>query len=194
MLISNVLIIFTMLLHPNGLSGAPDQNTMMKWVHGTLIVLLILNAFGFGVVISFIKAKRRDTNLCLLFYYVGLGSIILAALISGFVQTSLEQSFSDDREALLIFNKFSWIVNQSLSKLGLVSYGAAGLLLVPITAWAERGLRLVGLVSGLVGSILVVSILIGAQLSVSNMTMLSIFIVLWHAAIGVYLIKGQKTV
>ena len=192
LLIGAFLTVFTMLQHPQGVSDDGYQNSAIKWVHGGLMLVLVLNASGLACLVGFFKARSRDLHLGMLFYYIGLGSIIGAALVSGFVQTSLVHAFSVDTETFSNFNKFSSIFNQSLAKLGMISFGAAGLCLGPVLI-AENGVsRLVGITGCVVGIVLILSILNGFYLSVLNMTILAIFVAIWHVAIAIWLIKREQ--
>ena len=189
MLVSSLLMVFAMLHHPESTSQNSDQDAMTKWVHGVLIFLLVFNAFGMGCLVEFLKAAGRDTNLAMLFYYIGLGSMIGATLLSGFVQTSLPQFFSPDTVMFSDLSKFSAILNQTFAKLGVISFGAAGLFMLPALI-ADKGItRLVGIVGGIAGLGLIVSMLAGFYLTVLIMTILTVFIALWHIMIGVWLVK-----
>ena len=185
MLVSGFVMVFAMLHHPENAA----ESTAARWVHGVLMLLLVFNAFGVGRLVEFLKAGGRDTSLAMLFYYIGLGSMIAATLLSGFVQTSLPQFFSPDAEIYSELSKFSAILNQAFAKLGVVSFGAAGVFFLPALIIDKGVMRLVGIVGGMVGLALVVSMLAGLYLSVFSMTILTILIVLWHCLIAVWLIK-----
>jgi len=124
-------MIFAMLHHPQGTSENIGQNITMKWVHGVLIFLMVFNAYGLNRLVNHLKDKGGDTNLAMIFYYIGLGSIVIAALISGFVQTSLPDHFPSEAGTFSDFNRYSAILNQAFAQLGIISFGAAGVFLTP---------------------------------------------------------------
>jgi len=190
MLLSPFLMMFAMLHHPEATSQNTGGNSVMKWVHGILIFLLVFNAYGLSLIIENAKANERDANLGMLFYYIGLGSIVFAALVSGFIQTTLPEYFSSDTQSFEIFNRFSAILNQAFAKLGIISFGAAGLFLTPALILDTGTTRFVGIVGGIVGIALIISMLSGLYLSVLSMTVLTILIVIWHVVIAVWLVKN----
>jgi len=61
MIISAILMILAMSLHPQGVSQDTYQTTIMKWVHGTLIFLLVFNAFGLGRLVEHLKSNDQDS-------------------------------------------------------------------------------------------------------------------------------------
>lgn len=190
MLAGAFLTVFAMLHHPEGTTQSAAQNSTMKWVHGSLIFLLVFNGYGLDRFTDFHKGKGRDMKLGSLFYFIGLGAFIGATLVSGFIQTSLVPFYGADTESFSNFNHLAAIFNQALAKLGVVTFGAAGIALAPALI-AERGTaRLVGIVGGIVGTILIVSILSEQYLSVLFMTILTVLIVIWHAAIAYWLLKN----
>lgn len=189
MFLSAILMMLAILHHPHGAPDNATQELTMKWVHGCLIFLMVFNAFGLGRLIDFFKARGNEVSLGLLFYYMGLSSFIAAALVSGFVQTALLESFSSNAQALLVFNKFSSIVNQALAKLGVMSFGASGIFYSPVLV-KNRGVSLwVGAIGCVVGITLILSALAGLYLSVLIMTILTLLIIIWHVAIACWLIK-----
>ena len=190
MIISAILMILAMSLHPQGVSQDTYQTTIMKWVHGTLIFLLVFNAFGLERLVEHLKSNDQDTNLGMMFYYVGLGSFIGAALVSGFVQTSLAYNLSADTEIFLSLNRFSSILNQALARLGIISFGTAVLFLSTALIRDGRISRFLAAVSFFVGASLIVSIFSVFSLSVFTMTLFAVLIAMWHVAIGFWLTKN----
>ena len=190
MIISDILMILAMSLHPQGVSQDTYQTTIMKWVHGTLIFLLVFNAFGLERLVEHLKSNDQDTSLGMMFYYVGLGSFIGAALVSGFVQTSLAYNLSADTEIFLSLNRFSSILNQALARLGIISFGTAVLFLSTALIRDGRISRFLAAVSFFVGASLIVSIFSVFSLSVFTMTLFAVLIAMWHVAIGFWLTKN----
>lgn len=189
MLGSTLLMIFAMLHHPQGTSQNIGQNSVMKWVHGVLIFLLVFNAYGLSRLVNHLNDKDRDTNLAMIFYYIGLGSIIMAALVSGFIQTSLPDYFSNEAGTFSDFNRYSAILNQAFAKLGIISFGAAGVFLTPSLIGDKGVSRLLGIVGCTVGIVLIFAMISGIYLSVLSMTLLTVLIVIWHIFIAVWLLK-----
>lgn len=189
MLLSTCLMMLAMLLHPHGMPNNTSQQIAMKWVHGGLIFLMIFNAFGLGRLVGFYKAHGQEMSLASLFYYIGLGSFIAAALVSGFVQTALLESFAANTQTLSDLNKFSAILNQALAKLGVISFGASGIFFSPVLVKNKSMSLCLGVIGFVVGITLIVSILTGLYLTVLTMTMVTILIIIWHIGIACWLIK-----
>ena len=187
MLVGALLTVFAMLHHPEGVAQNPTYKNVAKWVHGSLIFFLIFNTYGLIRFSNTHAIKGLDIKLGLLFYYVGIGAFIVAALVSGFIQTSLASAYGENAEAISNFNKFASLFNQALAKLGVVSFGATGVFFAPVLIIEKGAPRLVGIIGGIVGVALLTSMLSGFYLSVMTMTILTILIVIWHATIAVFL-------
>jgi len=190
MLAAGFAIMFAMMHHPEGGSNDPAQLATAKWVHGSLIALLIFNTYGLGRLTDILGEQGHDTKLAMLFYHTGLFAFIGATLISGFLQTSLIVSFSAQPDMAHDLSKFAAMLNQALSKLGVISFGAAGLCLAPALIKNKGLTRWVGIIGGVAGLVMVIAILSGVYLSVTTMTAVTALIVIWHAAIGYWLLKN----
>ena len=190
MLISACVMIFAMLHHPHGVSDNRFQITVMKWVHASLMFLLIFNTLGLVRLRHVVAANSQDMALGFVFYYVGLGSFLIATLASGFVQTSLIEFYKIDTQAFSNLSSFATILNQAFAKLGTISFGASGVFLFPAMNCKAGTLRLVGITGAIVGMVLVISIMTGVYLSVTTMTLLSILIIIWHCSIAVWLLNN----
>lgn len=186
MVMSAVLSIGLMLLHPETVEHDPTQNNLFKWVHGIMIFLLIINAYGLGRFSAGFYDISDDTKLGLLFNYIGLGAMI-AAVTSGFVQTSLIESLQSEPELFSSLNKLTLMTNQAYAKLGVIAYGAAGVFLLPIMKTENTFARLITLIGGVIGIILISTVLSGTYLNVTTMTILTVLIMVWHGLIGLWL-------
>jgi len=188
--IGSGIMVFAMLHHPHGVSNDPFEIALMKWVHASMMLLLILNTLGPIRISHIVAANGQDMTLGLLFYYLGLGSFLIATTMSGFVQTSLIELYKLDSEEFSELSQFTTILNQVFAKLGVISFGASGICLF-LTMISRPGLsRLLAITSAIVGSVLVITILAGVYLSVTTMTLLVILIIIWHWSIAAWLLKS----
>jgi len=189
-LIGALLTVCAMLMHPHGISDKASQIHLMRWVHASLMLILLLNTLGMIQLIDALGRIESEFSLVLIFYYLGVASFLFAALISGFVQTSLIEFYPLDSEAFSNLNKFAVLFNQALAKLGVSTFGAAAVLLF-LSLYSSNGtLRLVAITSGVVGVALIVSMLSGLNLSITTMTILSSLIAIWHCSIALWLLNN----
>lgn len=188
MLIGSLLAILLMLLHPHG-AGDPSQNNHLKWVHGSLIFLLIFNAYGVNHFVDSLS-NNNDIKLSLLCYYIGLGGFIIGAMIDGYVLSNLTNFQQTDPALYSNLTKFTLIFNQAFAKLGVISFGAAGLFLFPFINADNKLTRIVSITGCAAGVILVITMLTGMYLTITTMTILTVLIMIWHSTIGWWLFKS----
>lgn len=189
MLVGALISVIAMLHHPEGATENAAQISKMRWVHGGLIFLLIFNAFGFGRLTENLSSTGRDMKFCILFYNIGLSAFIGGALVSGFVQTTLVETYSTETKLFSSFNTYSYILNQALAKLGVLSFGASAVSIAPALVAGKGLTRLVGLASVVVGATLIAPMLAGLQLTVTIMTLLTVSISVWHSMIALWLLN-----
>ncbi len=187
------VIVFAMLHHPEGNYDPSSEDPKMQWVHGILIFLVILNTYAVGHFLTQIEEARREMKLGNIFYNVGVGAFIGAALISGFVQTELAEIYQyqgTDQKLYRTLNQYASIENQSFAKLGIMAYGAAGIFWFLPMFKLGGSIRCVGFCGLCAGIGLGASVLTGITLSVLSMTILTIVIVMWHCSIAIWLLKN----
>lgn len=180
--------VLAMAHHPTGAHGAGG---LAGLVHGAMIVLLALQAFGFSHF-----ALRRGLGAPavlagLIAYGASLFAHVGAATINGFIVPAIAArgpgAVSHD-----IF-LFAWEANQALAKLGVYATGTAfvlwGLHLLRAGGTWPRLLGLAGLAAGMVPAALLAA---GAiRMDVAGAFLVYAVHAFWAALVGFWLIRGD---
>ena len=199
---ATIVSILAMAHHPSIHSHEPaaaiaeigTKAALGRIVHGVLIALMGLELYAFAVLADRLGARRDAVRLGFVAYAIGIGAMIGAALISGFVVTHLASHYAEagaDPSAFTNLARFAMAGNQSLAQLGVIAISVA------ILAWsvallhdrAQRWLAIVGLAASVLPALALVA---GAtRLDVSGMTLVVIAEAIWNVAVGVALIRGR---
>lgn len=190
MLMAVLLTVIFMLLHPESLESDSSHNRLLQWVHGSLMLLLIINTYGYTRFADSVSNLSADIDLSQLFYYVGVAGFIVAATLDGFVLSSLVTLQNSSSELFSELTKFTLIINQAFAKLGAISFGAAGIFLFPIIQSANKLASCVAITACIVGAMVVIAMLSGLYLNVLTMTIITALIMIWHALIAWWLINN----
>lgn len=168
--------------------------TLSRVVHGSLIAMIGLELYAFVVFAGRLAQGRSAARAGLVAYAIGAGAMIGAALISGFVMSSLAGYYASvaDPAPFVDFARLAMTGNQALAKLGVVAMSAA------IVLWAvallhdharARWLAIVGFATGLVPAIALIA---GAtHLDVHGMLLVVLAQAIWNLAAGTELIRGK---
>jgi hypothetical protein len=178
--------IFAMAHHPTHLGSGP----FVQIVHGVLIGLLGLTAFGFATFVGARGLERPAILAGAVAYVVAVFGGLTAATTNGFVVPALAaRGDAAGRDLFLL----TWEVDQAFATLGVVSAGLA------IVFWSldfldrgEREPRLIGLFGLLAGAGPGLLLATGA----SDMRVAGAFFAysahaLWGVAVGVHLLRGK---
>lgn len=199
---ATLLSILMMLHHPTAgtheaASLAADlagKATLSRVVHGVLIALIGVELYAFVVFAGRISQGRSAARAGIVAYAIGAGAMIGAALISGFVMSSLAAYYAgtSDPAPFVDFARLSMTGNQALAKLGVVAMSTA------IVLWAiallhdakrARWLAIVGFVTGLAPAI---ALFAGwVRLDVHGMLLVVVAQAIWNLAAGTELIRGK---
>lgn len=189
---SSLLMIVSMLFHPDGVQGDGSQSQTMRLVHGSLMLLVGFNAAAVSVFVSKFEQTTWATRTGQVFYGLGVVGVMLGTLVSGFVQSGLSDmsaSSSISQSSFEALNAFAAIVNQSLIQCGIFALGVGGL------AWGGQLLvgqtndKSFGAIGSLLSLFLVIGILFGGNIGVGFMTILTAVIVLWHASFALWFLR-----
>ena len=199
---ATVVSIVAMAHHPSVGSHDPGaaiaeigtKATLSRFVHGVLIALMGLELYAFAVFADRIGTRRDSVRIGFVAYTIGIGAMIGAALISGFVVTRLASHYAEagaDPAAFANLARLAMAGNQSLAQLGVIAISVATL------AWsvallhdrAQRWLAIVGLAASVLPALALVAGVI--QLDVSGMTLVVVAEAIWNIAAGVALIRGR---
>ena len=199
---ATLLSILMMAHHPSASTHDPaslaadiaSTATLSRVVHGVLIALIGFELYAFVVFAGRLAAGRSAARAGVVAYAIGSGAMIGAALISGFVVSSLGIYYAGvaDPAPFVDFARLSMTGNQALAKLGVIATSAA------IVLWAiallhdskrARWLAIVGLATGLAPAL---ALLAGwIRLDVHGMLIVVIAQALWNLAAGTELIRGR---
>lgn len=109
-------------------------------VHGGLVAVTVLQAFGFVGWARALGLQRAGARLGLVAYVLGALALVLAALLNGFATPALAARFADAGEdearAVRVVLRFAWELNQALAGCGVLALAAATL------AWSGTCVRL----------------------------------------------------
>ena len=180
--------VLAMAHHPTGAHGAGG---LAGLVHGAMIVLLALQAFGFAhfAIRRGIGAPAMLAGL--IAYGASLFAHVGAATINGFIVPAIAArgpgAVSHD-----VF-LFAWEANQALAKLGVYATGTAfilwGLHLLRTGGAWPRSLGLAGLAAGAAPAVLLA---VGAiRMDVAGAFLAYAIHAAWAALVGLWLIRGE---
>lgn len=173
--------------HPTRAHGSGGLNGL---VHGVMLVLIALLAFGFA---HFARRRGLDRPAVLaglVAYAMSLFAHAGAATINGFVVPAMAGR-GDGAVSHDIF-LFAWETNQALAALGVYATGAAFILWSLDLVRRDRGLpRLVGL-AGLAAGAVPAALLAGGAIRMDMSGALLVYAVHagWAALVGVMLIRA----
>lgn len=192
---TGVSMIAVMLHHPDGVNADEATTGTMRWVHGSLMFMIILNSYAVLRFADRVKSRECDLMLGSIFYWIGIAAFLGGALVSGFAQSSVFDLYDQEvltRDAFETLNLLAAILNQSLISLGLLSFGASGLIwAIPLIS-SDSSTKFVGGTSFIVGACLITFPLLGSALSVFTLTALTGLIVLWHGSIAIWFLQNKK--
>lgn len=174
--------------HPTHL----HQVALSNAVHGVLIVLTVLTAYGFRHWSRLRGMDRPAVAAAWVAYAVGLFGGIGAALLNGFVAPSLPHGHGAGGEV----HQLVWATNQALAYLGAIATGVAyalwGLdLLRPGGGRMEKLAGLAGLVAGLVPLALLAAGLAGMKSVAGALTIYGVQWT-WMALVGLMMLSWSR--
>ncbi len=173
--------------HPTSAHGGGGLNGL---VHGVMIILVALLAFGF---IHFARGRGLDRPAILaglVAYGISMVVHVGAATINGFVVPALAGRGGVSHDIFL----FAWEMNQALAGLGVYATGAAFVLWSIDLVRRETGwLRLVGL-AGLAAGAAPAALLAGGAIRMDVGGAMLVYAVhaAWAALVGISLIRGAR--
>lgn len=199
---ATIVSIVAMAHHPSVGSHEPGaaiaeigtKATLNRLVHGVLIALMGLELWAFTVFVDRLRGARDAVRLGLVAYAIGIGAMIGAALVSGFVLTALAAHYAEagsDPVAFANLARLAMTGNQALAQLGTIAISVA------ILAWsiallhdrAQRVLAIVGLAASVLPALALVAGVI--RLDVRGMTLVVVAEAIWNLAVGFALIRQK---
>jgi hypothetical protein len=187
MLVAAALTVVAMAHHPSGAHGGPLGGI----VHGAMIVLLCLLAWGFLVFATGRGGSRPLILAGLLAYAISLFAHIGAATINGFVVPALANPEAPPVSHDLF--RFAWYSNQALAKLGVFMTGAAyvawSIDLLRDSGRGPRAAAIAGLAAGLLPAALLAAGVL--RMDVAGAMLIYAAHAAWAALIGVMMWRGM---
>lgn len=179
--------VFAMAHHPSGLrDGGASQA-----VHGALMAMTLLTAFGFLTFVANRGAGRAPIQAGTLAFAVALFANLGAASINGFAVPGLTKSGEPvGRDVIL----FAWQLNQALAGLAVYATGAAFLFWsIDLVRGSGLAARLVGL-AGLPAALLPTMSLASGLLRMNVHGAFAIYSVqaIWGAMVGLLLLHEAR--
>jgi hypothetical protein len=183
----SLLSVLAMAHHPQHV----DPNGMVGLVHGALIVLMSVIAFGFTHFALRRGLVRPAILAGLIAYFIGVVADLGAATTNGFIVPALAARGADlsGRDVFLL----AWEANQALARLGVFATAAA------FTLWSIDFLRRPGLEARAIGGLGLLAGLIPATLLATGATDMHVggaFIAYaafaaWGVVVGAHLLRGK---
>lgn len=204
LIVEALMSIATMLFHPEvtqstamgAIAQIVDHSTSARWVHGLMMVFIVLNYFAISEYAELLRRRGASPNLGLVFYIFGAMAFLLAATISGFMMTTLAERYSElsisAQESFLHTGRALGAANQAFAKSGTIAYGvtafAWGVVLVRYRGFA----RIVGVAGVVAGAPVALGILLGMRLDVLGMTAVTVMLAAWYVSIAIDLLKASQ--
>jgi hypothetical protein len=187
LILGSLLSVLAMAHHPDHV----DPGGLVGIVHGAMIVLMTVTAFGFAHFAIRRGVGRPAILAGLIAYLVGLVADTGAATTNGFIVPALAAHGAalSGRDVFL----FAWEANQALARLGVFATAAA------FALWSIDFLRRPGLEPKAIGGLGLAAGLVPAALLATgtiNMHVAGAFAVYaafaaWGTLVGVHLVRGQ---
>jgi len=187
MIAAALLSVLVMAHHPEHV----DPNGLVGIVHGAMIVLMTVTAFGFTHFALRRGLDRPAILAGLVAYFVSLVAHLGAGTINGFIVPALAARGADlsGRDVFLL----AWESNQALASLGVFATAAA------FTLWSIDFLRRPGLEPRIIGGLGLVAGLVPAALLATGTTDMHVAgamvayaaFSLWAVVVGLYLARGK---
>jgi len=183
----SLLSVLAMAHHPDHV----DPGGLVGIVHGAMIVLMSVIAFGFAH-FALRRGLRRPAILAgLIAYFIGLVADLGAGTTNGFIVPALAARGADlsGHDVFLL----AWEANQALARLGVFATAAA------FTFWSIDFLRRTGLEAKAIGGLgllagLVPAILLATgatDMHVAGAFMAYAAFAAWGAIVGMHLLRGK---
>jgi hypothetical protein len=187
LILGSLLSIFAMAHHPEHV----DPNGIVGLVHGAMIVLMSVTAFGFAHFALRRGAARPAILAGLIAYFISLVADIGAGTTNGFIVPALAARGAalSGHDVFLL----AWEANQALARLGVFATAAA------FTFWSIDFLRRPGLEAKVVGGLGLLAGLAPAGLLVTGATDMHVAgafaayaaFALWGTIVGLHIVRGR---
>jgi hypothetical protein len=187
LILGSSLSVLTMAHHPTHV----DPNGFVGLVHGAMIVLMSVIAFGFAHTALRRGLARPAILAGLIAYFIGLVADLGAGTTNGFIVPALAAHGAalSGRDVFLL----AWEANQALARLGVFATAAA------FTFWSIDFLRRPGIEPKAIGAFGLLAALVPATLLATGATDMHVAGALaayaafaaWGVVVGVHLFRGK---
>src|SRR3954447_22469262 len=183
----SLLSVFVMAHHPEHI----DPNGLVGLVHGAMIALMSVTAFGFAHFALRRGVARPAILAGLIAYFIGFVADLGAGTTNGFIVPALAAHGAalSGRDVFLL----AWEANQALARLGVFATAAA------FTLWSIDFLRRPGLEAKVIGGLGLLAGLVPAGLLVTGATDMHVAgafaayaaFALWGTIVGLHIVRGR---
>jgi hypothetical protein len=183
----SLLSVFVMAHHPDHV----DPNGIVGLVHGAMIALMSITAFGFAHFALRRGVARPAILAGLIAYFIGLVADLGAGTTNGFIVPALagHGTALSSRDVFTL----AWEANQALARLGVFATAAA------FTFWSIDFLRRPGLEPKAIGGLGLLAGLVPASLLATGATDMHVAgafaayaaFALWGAIVGLHLVRRR---
>lgn len=169
--------------------------TLDRIVHGVLIALMGVLVFAFAV-FSLRRGLHRQTVLAaLIAYAAGIGAIVGAGLVDGFLVSALAERYAgagpDAVRLATTFFVFCALVIQILTKFGMIALSTGVVLWSADLVRTPGALRITGIVGIASGAAVVVVLAFAGRLNPHNLVAVVLLQAVWYVAVAVLLVRGR---
>ena len=199
--LASVLSVAFMVFHPTVhahdttelIAGVARKASVNRVVHGSLIALVGVLVCGFTCLSSRLGANSICARGGLVAYVIGAATMIVAALISGFIFPEFIARYEGrptaELETLRPALALAWTVNQVCARAGVLAMSIAMLLWSANLASRPGGTRVVGALGAIVGTLLVGALLSGnLPMNIHGVLAFELAYTLWSLAVATLLI------
>ncbi len=202
--IGAVLSVLLMMRHPSiqthtvadAIAQMQEKASLNGFVHGGLLVVLTAIFVGYLGFADLLGWEKLGVRAGAVFYGFGVGCMIGAALINGFIVTALASDYAGQPDAVLEALKPIFVLchstNQTLAQAGTIAMS------IGILAWStellSRGMaaRIIGALGCLCGALPIVGLLSShLRLDVHGMGLVILVQASWSVCVGIWLMRQR---
>ena len=202
--LASVLSVAFMVFHPTVhahdtaelIAGVARKAVVNRVVHGSLIALVGALVCGFTCLSSRLGANSISARGGLVAYVMGAGTLIVAALVDGFIFPEFIARYegrpTEELETLRPALALVWTVNQVCARAGVLAMSVAMILWSANMARRPGGIRVVGALGAIVGTLLVGALMTGnLPMNIHGVLAFELAYTVWALAVATLLIRQR---
>lgn len=165
-----------------------------RWVHGSLMVLIIFFSAGFYGFAMRLGLGHPLVATGLVSYLAGSFIMLIAPLFDGFIFSDIGVKFADNPRIAYDFLGYSMIITQACAKLGFVLWALSAFLLGLALLHYKgilRGFGIFAIAFAICASVFIINM--QHYFNPHNLLLFMVFLALWHFAVSFILIQSNST-